>query len=150
MNVGRRTAKIDLSTDRRDEESKETNENWDQEQLEGVVRTKHGAQHANETKIVCRHFLDAIEKSLYGWFWQCPNGGNQCQYRHALPTGYVYKTKAEREAEKRMSEANSISLEEVIEQEVSHDDQAFFVLFFHSSSVTNICLRCVCSRSVLS
>lgn len=36
---------------------------------------------------VCKYFLDALEKRLYGWFWVCPNGGDKCQYRHALPPG---------------------------------------------------------------
>ena len=37
----------------------------------------------------------------FGWFWECPNG-EQCQYRHALPPGFVLKSqkKALEEAEK--------------------------------------------------
>ena len=31
-------------------------------------------------------------RSRYGWFWECPNGGDKCQYRHALPAGYVLKS----------------------------------------------------------
>ena len=30
---------------------------------------------------VCKYFLDAVEKSQYGWFWECPNGPN-CHYRY--------------------------------------------------------------------
>jgi hypothetical protein len=53
--------------------------------------------------------------SRFGWFWQCPNG-ELCQYRHALPPGFVLKSqkKAMEEAEK----ANQISLEEFLEVEV--------------------------------
>jgi hypothetical protein len=53
----------------------------------------------------------------FGWFWQCPNG-ELCQYRHALPPGFVLKSqkKAMEEAEK----ANTISLEEFLEVEVRH------------------------------
>lgn len=53
--------------------------------------------------------------SRFGWFWQCPNG-ESCQYRHALPPGFVLKSqrKALEEAEK----ANMISLEEFLEVEV--------------------------------
>jgi len=53
--------------------------------------------------------------SRFGWFWQCPNG-DSCQYRHALPPGFVLKSqkKAMEEAEK----ANQISLEEFLEVEV--------------------------------
>ena len=55
--------------------------------------------------------------SRFGWFWQCPNG-ELCQYRHALPPGFVLKSqkKAMEEAEK----ANTISLEEFLEVEVRH------------------------------
>jgi hypothetical protein len=51
----------------------------------------------------------------FGWFWECPNG-EQCQYRHALPPGFVLKSqkKALEDAEK----ANQISLEEFLEVEV--------------------------------
>ncbi len=51
----------------------------------------------------------------FGWLWECPNGEN-CQYRHALPPGFMLKSqrKAAEEAEK----ANTISLEEFLEVEV--------------------------------
>lgn len=69
---------------------------------------------------VCKHFLDAIEKELYGWFWVCPNGGANCMYRHALPPGYVFKTKRERELEKLLeaNKENAASIEQIIEEEV--------------------------------
>ncbi|KAJ0392092.1 hypothetical protein P43SY_010522 [Pythium insidiosum] len=65
---------------------------------------------------VCKYFLDAIEKSLYGWFWVCPNGGTACKYRHALPPGYVFKSKKDRDAEKS-KKVDDISIEEIIEQQ---------------------------------
>ena len=42
---------------------------------------------------ICKHFLEAVENSKYGWFWNCPieSGGQECKYRHALPVGYVLK-----------------------------------------------------------
>ncbi len=46
----------------------------------------------NRTDIICKHFLEAVEKRQYGWFWVCPNGGKDCKYRHALPPGYVLKS----------------------------------------------------------
>ncbi len=49
---------------------------------------------------VCKYFLDAIENSQYGWFWECPSGV-ECHYRHCLPAGYVLKTKAEKERAKQ-------------------------------------------------
>lgn len=62
-------------------------EEWDQEQLEKVVKQKHAAEQSNKTDIICKFFLEAVEKKQYGWFWQCPNGGKDCKYRHALPPG---------------------------------------------------------------
>lgn len=62
---------------------------WDQEQLEKVVKQKHAAEASNKTDIICKFFLEAVEKKQYGWFWQCPNGGKDCKYRHALPPGCV-------------------------------------------------------------
>ena len=66
----------------------------------------------------------------FGWFWECPNGGEKCQYRHALPPGFVLKSqrKALEEAEK----TNTISLEEFLEVEVRIHS---FPL--HSSSTKN-------------
>ena len=60
---------------------------WDQDQLEKVVKQKHAAEASNKTDIICKFFLEAVEKKQYGWFWQCPNGGKDCKYRHALPPG---------------------------------------------------------------
>lgn len=34
-----------------------------------------------------------LSQEIYGWFWICPGGGDACKYRHALPPGYVFKTK---------------------------------------------------------
>lgn len=66
---------------------------WDQETLERAIAQKHGAEAGkpNKTKIICKHFLDAVEKRVYGWFWKCPNG-ESCIYRHALPPGYILKS----------------------------------------------------------
>ena len=95
-------------------------ENWDQEKLESVVATKGGAQKNRPTDIVCKFFIEAIEKELYGWFWGCPNGGDACQYRHALPPGYVFKSRRQRELEAAMAEEAEMeqTLEELIEEQV--------------------------------
>lgn len=54
-----------------------------------------------------------MEKSKYGWFWECPNG-ERCIYRHALPNGYVLKRdKKKLELEK----GAEISLVDLIESE---------------------------------
>ena len=48
-----------------------------------------------------------------GWFWECPNGGKQCKYRHALPKDFVLK-----KDKKRIEKENqAISIEELIEKE---------------------------------
>ena len=52
----------------------------------------------------------------FGWFWECPNGGEKCQYRHALPPGFILKS--ERKAAEEAAKANVISLEEFLETEV--------------------------------
>lgn len=52
-----------------------------------------------------------MEKSLYGWFWECPNG-EKCIYRHALPAGYVLKKDKKKDDKK-----SDISLEDLIETE---------------------------------
>jgi hypothetical protein len=110
--------KIDLYVDQRDQggENKDDNmANWDQEQLEKVVGQRHGAQAKQcQTDIICKYFLDAVEKGLYGWFWVCPNGGDTCKYRHSLPQGYVLKKNIPVEEE---DEEEEISLEEQIEIE---------------------------------
>lgn len=64
---------------------------------------------------VCKYFLEAVEKKQYGWFWDCPNGGKDCHYRHALPPGYVLKSQMKALLEE---ESEKISIEEQIENEV--------------------------------
>ena len=42
-------------------------ENWDQETLEKAVKEKHSGEKTNQTKIICKFFIEAIEKKQYGW-----------------------------------------------------------------------------------
>ncbi|CAG8640615.1 16407_t:CDS:2, partial [Acaulospora colombiana] len=116
LNVERKSSKIDLYTDSRlDEERRnDTMEKWDQAKLEQVVTSKHGNPKTT-TDIVCKYFLEAIENQKYGWFWECPNEGKKCKYRHALPPGFVLKSKAQKKAEEE--ETNQITLEEFLETE---------------------------------
>lgn len=51
-----KSAKIDIYKDPRDKEGKEVD--------------------ANRTEIVCSNFLEAVEKDVYGWCWECPNEAN--------------------------------------------------------------------------
>lgn len=109
--VERKSEKKSLYHDKR-EESKETNAEWDEETLKEVIGKKH--KQPNTTDIVCKYFLEAVESSKYGWFWECPNGGDKCIYRHALPPGYVLQRDRKKMAEQKEDE---ISLEELIEKE---------------------------------
>ena len=59
-------------TGRRDgeegEDGKKGMEDWDQAELEAAIAAKHGADNTNRpTEIVCKFFLDAVEKKVYGW-----------------------------------------------------------------------------------
>ena len=56
--------------------------------LREVVLSKHGNPKTTTDK-VCKYFIEAVENAKYGWFWVCPNGGDQCKYKHSLPPGYV-------------------------------------------------------------
>ncbi|KAK0532049.1 Translation machinery-associated protein 46 [Tilletia horrida] len=125
--AGRKVEKKDLYTDTRDgdakapgaagpagpEAQKGTMEGWDQAKLDSVILSKHGNPKTTTDK-VCKFFLQAVEESKYGWFWECPNG-EKCMYRHALPPGFVLKAqkKAREEAEKE----NEITLEDFLEVE---------------------------------
>lgn len=112
LNVSRKGEKRNLYEDVRGED--ETMEDWDEDKLEEVVNKKHGESDKAKpkTSIICKFFLEAVESSKYGWFWECPNGGNKCMYRHALPPGFVLK-KDQKKGEKE----EKISIEELVEKE---------------------------------
>ncbi|CAK9787010.1 hypothetical protein CC85DRAFT_288280 [Cutaneotrichosporon oleaginosum] len=111
-NVGRKAEKMNLYEDAREGEDKNTDtmDTWDEAKLNEVV-TQNGRKQKNTTDIVCKYFLQAIEDKKYGWFWICPNGGDSCMYRHALPPGFVLKK------DKKDDEKETISLEDFIEVE---------------------------------
>lgn len=116
ITLDRKGEKRSLYVDARDVEEEElkndTMDKWDQSKLEEVIEKKHGEKEKSmpKTEIVCKYFLEAVEKGLYGWFWSCPNGP-KCIYRHALPPGFVLKKKQEKEIKEE------ISFEEFIETE---------------------------------
>jgi predicted RNA binding protein with dsRBD fold (UPF0201 family) len=95
----RKVAKLDIYSDPRGQE-KDTIDTWDQGKLESVVNSKADNKISNETQIVCKYFLDAIENLKYGWFWSCPNG-ETCKYKHRLPPGYIFKPKKRKESRRR-------------------------------------------------
>lgn len=53
---------------RREADDEEGMEDWDQEQLEKVIADKHAKEKTNATSIICKHFLDAVERKQYGWW----------------------------------------------------------------------------------
>ncbi|CAH0548032.1 unnamed protein product [Brassicogethes aeneus] len=113
LTIERKAEKRSLYFDMRNDED-ETMENWDEEKLKEVIVKKHGAKGGNKptTDIICKHFLEAVEKSNYGWFWSCPSG-ESCFYRHALPPGFVLKKDKKRMEEQR----DKVTLEDLIEKE---------------------------------
>ncbi|KAF9598558.1 hypothetical protein IFM89_028185 [Coptis chinensis] len=113
LNIQRKGEKIDIYSDKRDDE--DTMDDWDQEMLEKVVESKQNEYNQNKpTEIVCKFFLEAVEKKQYGWFWSCPNGNTTCMYRHALPPGYVLKSQMKALLEE---EGEKISVEDEIENQ---------------------------------
>ncbi|KAJ3414346.1 hypothetical protein HDV05_006714 [Chytridiales sp. JEL 0842] len=126
VNIERKAAKIDVytdnrTTDKKDAKKDDTMENWDEAKLQEVVSSKQDSSNKNlPTEIVCKYFLEAIEDKKYGWFWECPNGGSSCKYRHALPPGFVLKkkeTEAERREREQREKENEITFEEFLDIE---------------------------------
>ncbi|XP_070569623.1 zinc finger CCCH domain-containing protein 15-like [Ptychodera flava] len=117
LTMERKAEKRSLYVDTRDDELKKDNmEDWDEAKLAEVVAKKHGDQNKKQTstEIVCKYFLQAIEECKYGWFWICPNGGDKCMYRHALPPGFVLKKNKKKDD---VSQEDTITMEELIEEE---------------------------------
>ncbi|SBT50219.1 cytoplasmic translation machinery associated protein, putative [Plasmodium ovale wallikeri] len=78
--------KIDIYTDVRDSKNDKENDTidqWDINKLTEVINIRH--KNVNKTDIICKYFLSAVENKQYGWFWVCPNGGDNCKYKHCLP-----------------------------------------------------------------
>ncbi|CAB3388117.1 Hypothetical predicted protein [Cloeon dipterum] len=111
LTIERKAEKRSLYVDMRDDGNMD---DWDEEKLNEVAEKKHGEAdlaRPNQTDIICRYFLEAVEVSKYGWFWECPNG-SKCIYRHALPPGFQLK-----KDKKKEEKADKISLEDLIEKE---------------------------------
>ncbi|CAG0882019.1 unnamed protein product [Darwinula stevensoni] len=114
LTAERRAEKRSMYVDMRDEGT-DGMDDWDEEKLKEVVEMKHGEadQGKIKTDIICKYFLDAVENSKYGWFWECPNG-IKCHYRHALPPGFVLKKDRKKEGR---DDGNDLTLEDLIEKE---------------------------------
>lgn len=116
LNQDRKQQKASIYADQRDDEKKlDTMDKWSDEKLKEVVSRKGNLK--STTDIVCKHFIDAVETGRYGWFWECPDGGDNCKYRHALPPGFVLKSQKKAEAE--AAKKQEITLEEFLDVEVS-------------------------------
>ncbi|CAD2105973.1 zinc finger protein, putative [Plasmodium vinckei brucechwatti] len=105
--------KIDIYTDVRDSKNDKENDTidqWDINKLTEVINIRH--KNVNKTDIICKYFLSAVENKQYGWFWVCPNGGDNCKYKHCLPQGYVLK-----KSEPTSNEKDEKPLEDIIEEE---------------------------------
>ncbi|XP_037949567.1 zinc finger CCCH domain-containing protein 15 homolog [Teleopsis dalmanni] len=110
LSIENKVEKRSIYVDMRDAE--DDMQNWDDAKLKEVVDTKHaGEKKRPTTDIICKYFIEAVEKSKYGWFWECPNG-EKCIYRHALPQGYVLKRDKKKE-----DKPTEISLVDLIEKE---------------------------------
>lgn len=68
-----------------------------------------------QSNIICKFFLDAVTKKVYGFKWECPNG-DECHYRHCLPKGYVITTNKDKQQEE-MTIEEFYNLEEQIDAE---------------------------------
>eukprot|EP01015_Nassula_variabilis_P006430 TRINITY_DN1489_c0_g1_i4.p1 TRINITY_DN1489_c0_g1~~TRINITY_DN1489_c0_g1_i4.p1 ORF type:complete len:390 (+),score=127.55 TRINITY_DN1489_c0_g1_i4:151-1320(+) len=118
IELERRTGNIDIYTDQRQQiyGEEDNMETWDQKRLEEVVNTQQGKyKFSKPTEIICKYFLDAIEKSRYGWSWVCPNGMS-CIYRHCLPPGYVFKPKTV----KKDDGEEEVAVEDAIDEQIAN------------------------------
>lgn len=117
LEIERKSEKKNIYVDKRDADKGEDNiDDWDETKLLDVVDQKHSEKDKNKPKtaIICKHFLQALEDSKYGWFWECPNG-DKCIYRHAVPSDFVLKK--DRVKQEQASKEDEITLEDLIEKE---------------------------------
>jgi len=111
MNVNFNQGALDIYTDLRD-----VNMNNEETEINKIAEEKDKKRSKLcQSKIVCRYFLEAVSKKIYGFKWECPNGID-CQYRHYLPKGYVIQTKEDR-IQEEMTAEEFINFEEQIDEE---------------------------------
>ena len=79
-----------------------------------IAEQKEKKRGKDPSNIVCKFFLDAVKKKLYGWKWECPNG-DDCHYRHSLPEGYILVTAKEKQED--MTSEEYMNLEAQIDEE---------------------------------
>jgi len=103
---------FDIYTDLRDIKS-EFGKEFELNKIAEEKEKKRGKQ--CQSNIVCKFFLEAITKRIYGWKWECPNS-EECQYRHSLPKDYIIKNK-KNGAQEDMTLEEFLNLEEQIDAE---------------------------------
>jgi len=79
-----------------------------------LAEERDGKRKKVQSTIVCKFFLDAIHKKVYGLKWDCPNG-DECQYRHCIPKDYILKSKQAKQEDMTFEEF--LNLEEQIDEE---------------------------------
>ena len=110
LNVAFNQGNMDIYTDLRDVKNKMDNEVNKIAEEKEKKRSK-----VPQSNIICKFFLDAVQRKVYGWKWECPNG-DECHYKHCLPKGYVITTNKDKMQEE-MSIDDYINLEEQIDSE---------------------------------
>lgn len=72
-----------------------------------------------DTIITCKEFIKACEQDLYGFKWVCPNRGDDCNYMHRLPQGYVLIKDKDKKVKMPgdSDEEVQLTIEEQIEEE---------------------------------
>jgi hypothetical protein len=68
-----------------------------------------------------------VEKSKYGWNWNCFNG-DKCKYKHCLPPGYVLSV----DGENNKIEMVDDNIEEKIDEERNK--------LLHEKKESNLCI----------
>lgn len=57
---------------------------WSDDQIREYVMNKLAN---SSTSVICKFYIEAIRGNQIGWFWKCPNGGDECKYLHFLLPG---------------------------------------------------------------
>lgn len=110
LNIEFNQGTFDIYTDLREIKSK-----FEKEVNKIAEEKEKKRKNVPQSNIVCKYFLDAVKKKIYGWGWECPNG-DTCHYKHYLPKGYILLTNKEKEQED-MTMEEYMDLEEQIDAE---------------------------------
>jgi len=117
INIEFNKGAFDIYTDIRDVKGlKEDKTNNEENEVNKIAEEKEKKRKKLcQSKIVCRYFLEAVQRKIYGWKWECPNG-EDCQYKHCLPKGYILMTQADK-VQEEMTIEEYMDLEEQIDEE---------------------------------